>query len=194
MTTGTLSTEYAFVAGLQSLATKDNRAALAGLRRGLGKDPSEAFEAHRYIAGRLPENASDWQVRCHYLVAALFALHPETAPAGDGPRSLGAGMARVAANNRAGGESIERRFNALLASDREALPDHLRHAVQLLKGAEVPLDWARLLRDIQHWDAEGLRAPRYVWAREFWRGRAAAQTEEAGMTAAAGGCDKNDEE
>jgi CRISPR system Cascade subunit CasB len=64
-------------------------------------------------------------------------------------------------------ESIEKRFVALLNSDEDDLPLHLRHAVSLLAAASIPLDWTRLLLDVQAWG----HPERYVqrqWSRDFW--------------------------
>lgn len=64
-----------------------NRAALARLRRTLGKSPNEAVEAFRYVAswveralnGEWMQTKSDesreWSEHCFYLVAALFAFY-----------------------------------------------------------------------------------------------------------------------
>ena len=64
-------------------------------------------------------------------------------------------------------ELAEKRFVALLNCHQEDLPDHLRHAVSLLRSKEIPIDWARLLRDLRWWHREDKRVQR-DWARAFW--------------------------
>lgn len=160
-----------FVGYLQSLAGRDDRAALAALRRGLGKGPGEAGEMFRYVVPWTGE-LRGWREEVYYLVASLFALHPENWQGGvDGESNLGASLAMAA---RKGGETgVERRFVAMLNSDRDSLPDHLRHAVAFCKSAEIPIDWGKLLRQLPHWDAEG-RSVQRDWARAFWRTPASA--------------------
>ena len=64
-------------------------------------------------------------------------------------------------------ESVDRRFTVLLGANREDLPQHLRHAVSLLKSKDVPVDWARLLDDLKWWDDDDRRVQRR-WAKAFW--------------------------
>src|SRR5450759_404004 len=60
---------------LERLRDKDDRGALAALRRALGKPPGEAPEAYPYVVPFLPREVSAWQEQVYYLVAALFAVH-----------------------------------------------------------------------------------------------------------------------
>ena len=52
------SREERFVEYLEELERNEDRAALAALRRSLGKSPGEAAEAHRYV---LPFNPATWE-------------------------------------------------------------------------------------------------------------------------------------
>ena len=147
----------------------ESRAILAALRRGLGLKPGIELGMYRYIASHVPEDTHGWQHDAHYMVASLFALHPapwpvDTTEQGN-PHNFGASFAWL--NTKSSSESIEKRFVALLNADREELPEHLRHAVSLLKAHEVPVDYARLLWDVRAWDAESRRVQRF-WARAFW--------------------------
>ncbi len=71
--------EVPFIARLQALAARDDRGALAALRRGLGKPPGAAAEMHPYVAPFLPDEAWTWRNQSLYVVAALFGLHPSAA-------------------------------------------------------------------------------------------------------------------
>lgn len=161
--------EKGFIGFLEGLVADQNRAALAALRRGLGKRPGEAAEMYPYVVRWLPAEAGRWREEAHYLVAALLAYHQVSWPTAEGDRgltNLGASFGRLAA--AVVSDSVEKRFVALLSCDREDLPEHLRHGVALLKSKEVPVDWAQLLRDVQDWDRED-RAVQRGWARAFWR-------------------------
>ncbi len=169
-----------------------NRAALARLRRTLGKSIDEATEAYPYVV-RWADDASGWREECYYLVAALFAFYPQqswhhAAELRARERNFGASFLRLEEEMRAGDSSaeagttrlqnLERRFSSLLVSRREDLPERLRYAVSLLKAHDIPIDWVQLLRDLWRWK-RGEDAPaswrehssttQRDWAKSFWR-------------------------
>jgi CRISPR system Cascade subunit CasB len=164
-----------FVANLRRLADRDDgpaRAALAKLRRGLGKPPGAALETLAVVQPRLPQGLSLREESACYLVASLFAEHPQ--PGGGG--SLGRAFALLAQKRQA--ESLEKRFVALLNAEEEDLPEHLRHAVSLLKAEGIAVDWACLIDDIQRWGHPDQRSwVQRQWARDFWTGEKQAETE-----------------
>ncbi|MCM8749100.1 type I-E CRISPR-associated protein Cse2/CasB [Thermomicrobiaceae bacterium CFH 74404] len=161
--------EDRFAQALAELAQRDDRAALAALRRGLGKPPGTAPEMFPYVVPLLPSNPS-WRLeRACYLVASLFALHPlgwEGDERGRRLTNLGASFALLAqrSSNR---EGVTRRFLHLLLAHEDELGEHLRHAIGLLRSHAVPVDWGRLLRDIQGWSHDDLRVQRQ-WARAYY--------------------------
>lgn len=162
-----------FIRYLEELARNEDRAALAKLRRGLGKNPGEAAETHRYV---LRFNPEPWEETAFYLVAGLFAMHPESWPLKEADKRLtnfGASFAWMKSKSDSE-SSIERRFVALLDCHEDDLAEHLRHAVSLLRSKEIPVDWLQLLRDLRNWNQENRRVQRN-WARAFWNG---SQTDE----------------
>lgn len=166
--------EIDFARRLKGLAERHDgvaRGALAAMRRGLGKEPGEAGEALRAIFPLLPAGLAMAQEDAYFLIASLAAWHPLHWTPNDGarqPSSLGASFAWLQRDQ--GGESVERRFAALLNSHPDDLPGNLRNAIGLLKAHDVRVDYARLLRDVQEWDADDRRVQR-EWARDFWAGR-----------------------
>lgn len=154
------------------LSLKENRGALAALRRGLGRPPGTAPEMYPYVVPWLPEKCSQQVEAAYYLVAALFAYHPENTSSGN----LGDHL-RATITDGGNEQATERRFVALLQSHPDDLPDHLRHAVSYLKSKEQPVNWQQLFEDLLRWD----HPQRYVqkrWAGSFWR-QAATRTETA---------------
>lgn len=153
-----------FVEHLKDLAERKDRGALAALRRGLGKPPGTAPEMFRYVVPWTSQLAVAEEDR-FFLVASLFALHPvscDEGNMGDVFRSI-----RIAAGGADVAESLEKRFVALLNAHREDLPNHLRHAVALARSHDVPINWVRLIRDLDHWD----HPDRFIqrdWARQYW--------------------------
>lgn len=173
--------EQRFIAALQRLVDREDRGALAALRRGLGKEPGTVAEMHPLVLPWVPADASDWQANRWYLVASLFAVHQRNVrPAEGRSRNLGWSFAQL--RQKTDSASVERRFVAMLNGDAEDLPQHLRHAVSLLGSHEVGIDFAQLLRDLRYWDADSRRVQRN-WARSFWGG--AQPAEAAGAEPAA---------
>lgn len=159
---------------------KPDSAALARLRRTLGKKPDQAIDAYPYLV-RWTEDLRPWHEQSYYLVAALFGMYPsrslhhqrrhKSKKNGDGQgaaedrkglgeyrRNLGASflMLDLARRDESKPEerskSLERRFTALLMSRKEDLPERLRHAVSLLKSEKILIDWTQLLLDLCWWD------------------------------------------
>ncbi len=161
-------TPHPFIAYLYSLAADEDRAALAHLRRGLGKPPGAAPEMFPYVVPWLPENPH--REAAYYLVASLFALHPASAAQGN----MGDHMAAARDGNN--DQALERRFTALLSAHPDDLPNYLRQAVSYLKSKEVPVNWDQLFRDLQFWSHPeyGIQV-RKRWATAFWRYRATRQ-------------------
>ncbi len=158
-----MSEKHPFITYLQSLAENDNRGALAALRRGLGKAPGTAPEMYRYVIPYLPENPPKRQEQAYYLVAALFALHPESTEHGN----LGTHLAKARAEGNE--DALERRFTALLSAHPDDLPDYLRQTISLLKSKEISVNWDQLFSDLQWWShPEYGDHVRKRWATAFW--------------------------
>lgn len=159
--------ERAFAQYLERLSDREERAALAALRRGLGKPAGDAAEMYPYVMPFMPDDAGRRRQEAYFLVAALFAWHPMSwRDGGQGrSRNLGASFARLAQQVESG--SIEGRFVALLNSHRDDLPQHLRHTIGLLRSRDVPVDWAQLLHDLQGWEWQS-RSVQRAWASAFW--------------------------
>jgi len=151
------SPERAFVDWLEDLYRKQDRAALASLRRAAGRTPAEARYAWKYIVPRIRlELARD----DYFLIAGLFATHP-----GQGGGSVGAVFRRMHPSHEH--DSVEKRFVALLSSRRDDLSHHLASAVRLARSKEIPVDYERLFRDVRAWTHPD-QYVQYRWAKEFW--------------------------
>lgn len=151
-----------FIAYLEAL--REDRGALAALRRGLGRPPGAVPAMYPYVVRWLPDGAKPWQEAPYYLIASLFAYHPQEGGRGN----MGEHFARVRAP---GGDdtAIERRFTALLAAHPDDLDTYLRQAIGFLKAKEVPVNWRQLFSDLQGWGWES-RAVQKRWAASFWGG------------------------
>ena len=146
--------EHPFVQRLYELAARKDRAALAELRRSF----ANPLTALPYVVPFLRREASRREEDTLVLVAGLFALHPVR-----GSLSLARAM-RISAEKS---ESVGLRFQALLDSDAEDLPTHLRHAVALVRSKELAIDYDDLLQTVRWWRSDDRNRQRR-WARDFW--------------------------
>ncbi len=157
-----------FIAHLAGLADRD-RGALAHLRRSLGFDPGAFPRAYPYIERFVgsERHAEDPWRKALYLVAGLFALHPEHRQG----ETLASALGQLAHARES--TSIERRFIALLGAEPEGLPDLLRQVVSLLASDDCAIDYVRLLDDLGIWlrpfGGAGRDRLRQRWARDFYR-------------------------
>ncbi|MCW5961309.1 MAG: type I-E CRISPR-associated protein Cse2/CasB [Pyrinomonadaceae bacterium] len=154
-----------FVGRLEKYVKDEDRAALAHLRRGLGKDAWTATEMFPYVAG-WTANLSRRDENAYFLVASLVGLYPTYSWKPTEKikfNNLGKSLSFLSEDSG----SIEKRFTALLNADDEDLSEHLRQIVSLLKSKEAPINWHQLLRDIKNWSHEN-RFVQRSWAKGFW--------------------------
>jgi len=157
-----------YLVSLTAPENRDGRAALAALRRGLGRRPGTAAETYPYVAPRAPQTEG-WDSDRYYLVASLFASHPLNWPGGESDTETNFGASLRRAKRDSGGAQAQ--LIALLNSDRNELPDRMRHSVSLCAAAQpgpVPVDWAQLLSDLRWWSSDRRDVQRR-WASSFWR-------------------------
>jgi CRISPR system Cascade subunit CasB len=158
---------HPFISYLEELRNREDRGALAALRRGLGQPSGSTHEMYRYIMPWLGEQNTAAQEDNYFLVASLFAYHPQAGGTGN----LGASFARTR-DPQGDDSATERRFTTLLAAHRDDLPTYLRQAISFLRAKEVPVDYHQLLRDLGAWDRGYVQRN---WAQAFW-GRTKAET------------------
>lgn len=181
------------VAKLQSGYLRDDAvavAALAKLRRGVGKEPGDIMELSQWTsAGLYVENPSDDEIssteRAAYTAITLFAIHQQSRRAKPMHKpwssfaqalralSISQGERSAASDyqqspNNAG---VLRRFSALgTAQTHEELARHALGLIQQLRAAEIPFDYGQFADDLHKLQdfarGAGVRAR---WGREFYR-------------------------
>lgn len=167
--------ENYFVDYLETL--REDRAALAALRRGLGQAPGTVPDMYPYVVRFLPKDAypDSWAEQCYYLIAALFALHPESAIEGNLGSHFAATLEPNPDNNPNINAATERRFTALLTAHPDDLPFYLRQAISFLKSKEVAVNWHQLMWHLRDWGyPERQNRVQKQWAAQFWRRQNAA--------------------
>lgn len=160
-------------------------AALARLRRGVGKQPGELLDILEYtldgkfFVRREDDDASIDEYAAH-VTLTLFALHQQSK--GQRMHSAGVGLGsalRRLADGPEVPEPVRRRFRMLgTAESVTELTYHLRGAVQLLRTKDIPLDYGLMADQLVSWQwPGGSNRVRLRWGRDFYRtDRAAATT------------------
>jgi len=164
---------------------RDEPAALAACRRGLGKRPFDVPAMWPYLAPALdtvPESRAGRraiEAACHYALA-LYATHQQSRPEPMHVRGLSGRLGCAcrhlsAALERKGrsAEGVTRRFLATATADSvEELTGHLRGLIPQLRENAIPLDYVRLAQDIAAWHHPGSRARvRRRWGLDFYHRR-----------------------
>ena len=153
---------HPFVEYLESL--REDRGALAALRRGLGQPPGTVPDMYRYVVPWLPAEPNRQREAAYYALAALFAYHP----AAGGTGNMGDHFA-LTRDPKRDNTAIERRFTALLAAHPDDLDFHLRQTIGFLRSKEVSINWHQLLADLLVWsDPDRRPQVQQRWARSFW--------------------------
>jgi CRISPR system Cascade subunit CasB len=150
-----------FIQHLREL--RGDRGAMAALRRSLAFTSDELGDvrACRYVEPFV-QGESEWGRHVYYLVAGLYALHPE-----EGEQSLAKVLSDLWQRNQQP-QSLELRFRSLLESDPDQLPDRLRRIVTYVRSKGAPLNYERLLADLLNWQSQDRRVQRR-WAHQFYR-------------------------
>jgi len=159
---------HPFVTYLQEHA--EDRAVLAELRRGLGREPGEAAGMFPYV---VPFVHDRYQEADLYLIASLFALHPASVSSGNMGTHLHA-YAHAVGDDAA----TTRRFVQLLNLRRPSLDSPLRQHISMLKSKDIPINWHRLIYDLRYWE----HTDRFVqkqWASAYWPPKSNGKTKQS---------------
>ena len=138
---------------------REDRAMLAALRRGLGKDPGAVPDMFPYI---VPFVNNSYQENLLYQVAALFALHPIPTSEGNMGNHL-----RIYATTLGDDEATTRRFTQLLRMNRDNIDAPLRQHISILKSKDIAVHWHQLIYDLRYWDHEDHFVQKQ-WASAYW--------------------------
>ncbi len=174
---------------LEGLYDERERAPLAHLRQAV-YDPTGDARVFGAIGHFLPRDLSRRDTDACLITATLFAFYiqpfvaardrPRFEDEPDGPDerppwqrpSIGASgrllREALARDGKAGAESLDQRMTALINSHEDDLPERLRHLIHRLRSGRIPLDFRRLLWDLQRWRHDP-RAVRRDWAEAYWQ-------------------------
>lgn len=162
----------------------ETRAALANLRRGVGRKPGEMPQLYGEFLEDMPETMysdgnepsyAEWAV---YMAVTLYALHQQSKDICENNMnrekiSLGEAASKLAAD-KDDRERIWRRFYVVATSeDMQEMSYHLRGLIQLLRDKDIPLDYPRLAKDLFLYQSsrESADSVRLTWGQDFYKKR-----------------------
>ncbi|MEV8442117.1 type I-E CRISPR-associated protein Cse2/CasB [Actinosynnema sp. NPDC051121] len=154
-------------------------AALARLRRGVGKRAGSVNEILQYtvsekFAGPTAGDGPTPAETAAHVALTLYATHQQSQRKRMHQRGFGLGGAVRMLHPEEFDTTVPpvlRRFQALgTAQSLDELAHHLRGMVQLLRGRDIPLDYALLADELVLWQRRGgASTVRLRWGREFYR-------------------------
>lgn len=153
-------------------------AALARLRRGLGKPPGVLLDVIEYIVSDrfdVPgdERGTERREGAAHLAITLYAAHQQSQGTAMHRRGRGLGGALRALHAGAPGDlpaALRHRFRLLGTADSfTELSYHLRGAVQLLRAGQQPMDYGLLADQLVTWQRFGRAQVQLAWGRDFYR-------------------------
>lgn len=154
---------------------------LAKLRKGIGKMPGELPELWEMTLEGLPlecmshngnPTSMEWSV---YIALTMFALHQQGKDRIINPMhihgvSLGTAMRRMVKSDDDMAR-VKRRLDSLItASSFTGISYYLRALVNLLRRADIPLDYAMLARDLYYLQIPGsAERVKLRWGQDFYK-------------------------
>lgn len=158
----------------------DGRAALARLRRGVGKKPGTVPDLWQLTLEGLPEallsktGEPTIGENAAYAALTLYALHQQGKEKNMCIENISIGTALrrlIQISKDENKTSVTRRFNMAATSDSfSEISHHLRGLVQLLKSKDVPIYYPKLAEDLYWFQCpDGRDAIRLRWGQDFYR-------------------------
>ena len=159
------------------------RAILASLRKGAGKEIGEASDATAVILDGFPEELMSYSSEASYAENAtytaliLYVLHQQGRdPKGESMHKYGVGLGKAVrmmippSENSADSSIAKRFFRVCSARNVVEISEHLRGLVRLLKNKGIPMDYVQLAKDL-YWLQFPEIAPkiRLKWGEDFYK-------------------------
>ena len=153
---------------------------LAMLRRGAGKKPGDDPALWGILFDGMPEemmskngapSRAEWAV---YAALTLFAVHQQGKDLKrDCMHKAGISFGQAAAGlaeSKKDADRIIRRFNQAVTADSiEGITYHLRGMISMLRRKDIPLDYAKLAKDLYFLQTSSASVTRLEWGQDFYK-------------------------
>ncbi|WP_176921534.1 type I-E CRISPR-associated protein Cse2/CasB [Pseudonocardia oroxyli] len=160
-------------------------AALARLRRGVGKRPGELLDLLEFttVPWFVDGDAAGDEEWAVHVALTLFSVHQQSR--GERMHQRGRGLGQALRSLHSGDQKslpdpLMRRFRMLgTADDFTEFTHHLRGVVQLLRTGGAPLDYGVLTDQLVDWQRGHRSRVQLTWGRQFHRTRRTAEPVDA---------------
>jgi CRISPR system Cascade subunit CasB len=183
---------YGYVSGkIKALTAKEQnnkswqRATLAKLRRGVGREPGETPEVYEITLEHMPEalrsenDIPSSAEQAIHLSLTLFALHQQgnSGSANHSGISFGSAAKRLVESNKANGPAVKRRFDAALtAKNLVEFSHHARGLIQMMKAKGIFMDYPQFAKNLYWYQSpDHRRTVVFSWGKDFWAPKEASQ-------------------
>jgi len=173
---------YGFVSrkiDLLNRSGSQQTAALAKLRRCVGKTPGASPEAWELTLSDLPDNLAGYDGEPSYaewavhLALTLYATHQQgnSESVSVSNVSFGQAVFRLIKPDGSNEQGIKRRFDAVLtARGIDEFAHHARGLVQLMKAGDVKMDYPRFASDIYSYQfSDSQDRVKLRWGEDYYR-------------------------
>ena len=153
-------------------------AALARLRRGVGKAPGAIHDileftlADEFVRSTAGDEPTREEIAAHACMT-LYALHQQSQSERMHQRGYGMGRSirALTPKDPTDKPAVLKRFQVLGTADSlEELLHHTRGMIQLLRSNRIPLDYGLLADELVRWQrSDGPNQVRLQWGRDFYR-------------------------
>lgn len=158
---------------------REDRGVMADLRCALVDGKRHRAWPYLGYLGGIGDQPSERAVQT---IAGLYATHPEETQEGDFGGMCHKFLGEEERNKLDTAEGvgpISRRFQHLLAADREEIFDRVMRFVLRAKAEEIPVNYAELFESLCNWQwPEAAERVRTRWAQSFWAPRLEEEPEE----------------
>ncbi|WP_239336515.1 type I-E CRISPR-associated protein Cse2/CasB [Frankia sp. CiP3] len=155
--------------------TSPDGAALAALRRGVGREPGSVPSMWQHYTLLTADGGISARLRAEHAALTLYAIHQQSQPKSVHDAGIGVGKAvqMLRASEKFSVDAVDRRFNAAAtATSLDECAYHLRGLVRQLRQISQPLDYTALLDDLIDWQRpERIGRVRRDWGRQYFLGR-----------------------
>ncbi len=165
-------------------AESEARAALANLRRGVGRRPGELPQLYgellqdmpqeMYSSGSKPSYA-EWAV---YMALTLYAMHQQgkdvkTDNMNQENVSLGSAASELVTDIDDTERIWKRLYVVASSDDMQEMSYHIRSLIKLLRDKDIPLDYPQLAKDLYLYQLsdESAEQIRLKWGQDFYKKR-----------------------
>lgn len=154
---------YGFIANIKAMRKRNDRKAMAELRR--SKSITQQSAAYEHIMPYIPDNSIDPALVRMMCVVGSYAVSAKQLILSDPKTESFSNFGDTLREMNVKNQSItNHHIIRLLDCERENLASHISHLLSLIESRGIAVDYVKLLNDIHYWNEKIMME----WARHFY--------------------------